>query len=149
MRERIKFISSILLVICLVLPISSCTRCEDSSGKLIAKYDPKIHTDVKCATTYNYPLKHFDPKNIYNWLLLLCFIWPIPILAYRKKGGRKLIKNICWGIEPIFVVASSWYIYMAASLFAKPFVGAYLAILANIAYGITWMSELQFRRRNT
>lgn len=140
--ERIKIISSMLLVVCLLLPISSCSRYVDSNGKRIANYDSKIHTNAKRITTYNYPLEHFNPKDIYNWLLLFCFIWPIPILLYRYKGTRKLVKNIFWGIEPLFVLGSSWYIYLNASIFAKPFIGAYLSISANGAYGMVWLSEL-------
>lgn len=140
--ERIKIISSVLLIICLLLPISSCNRYVDSDGKRFVNYDSKNHPDVKRITTYNYPLDKFNPKDIYSWLLLFSFIWPIPILLYRYKGTRDLVKNILWGIEPLFVLGSSWYIYLNASVFATPFIGAYLSILANCAYAIAWLSEL-------
>lgn len=140
--ERIKIISSMLLVICFLLPISSCSRYEDSNGKLIVNYDPKIHPNAKYITTYNYPWGKFNPKDICDWLLLFCFIWPIPILLYRYKGTRKLVKNICWGIEPLFIVGSSTYIYIRASILAKPFIGAWLSISANGVYGMVWLSEL-------
>jgi hypothetical protein len=141
-RERIKIISAILLIICVALPISSCSRYVDSNGKIIARYDPKIHVNAKRITTYNYLFERFNPKDSYIWLLLLCFIWPIPIMLYRYKGTKKLIKNILWGIEPIFAVGASYYIWIGAHFFGKPFIGAYFAISANSIYAITWFSEL-------
>jgi hypothetical protein len=141
-KERVKIISAILLVTCLALPISSCSRYVDSNGKPIVKYDPKTHVNAKLVIKYNYPLERFNPKDIYNWLLLLCFIWPIPIILYRHKGTKKLIKNIIWSIEPLFALASSCYIWLKASLFAEPCIAAYLSISANGIYGIAWLSEM-------
>jgi len=125
--ERIKIISAIVLLACMLLPISSCSRYVASG---------------KHATTYNFPFESFDYKDIYDWLLLFAFMWPVPIIVYRDKGALKLLKNLFWGLEPLLIIGSSALIWFDSTLLAAPFIGAYLSISANCAYGMAWLSEL-------
>lgn len=142
LNERIKILSAILLVVCLTLPISSCRRYVNSDGTKIVHYDPKTYPDAKIWIKYNYPLEYFKVRDIYDWLLLFCFMWPIPVILYRHRGKKRLIKKIIWIVEPLFVIVASGYIYLRASVFARPAIGAYLSLAANGMYGLLWLTEL-------
>lgn len=143
LTNRVKIISTFLLFVCLFLPLPSCSRYVDSEGKLIIDYDSESPPPGgKLITTYTYPFKEFDIKEPLSWLFIFCFLWPIPILVYRHKGYNKLIKNILWGIEPLFVVGASWYIYSVATFLEEPAIGYYLAIIACSGYGLAWLIEV-------
>ena len=136
--SRIKIGAAILLLICLVLPLSSCSLYVDSEGKTFWEKPPTI--DTQRTTDYYYIWTEFKAKDLGNWLLITCFIWPIPILIYKYRGKSKGVNKILWGVEPLLIGGSVYYIAMA-TLFLTPEVGADLAITANGIYGMAWLWE--------
>jgi hypothetical protein len=147
--ERIKIGASLLLLACFLLPFSSCTRHLDEDGKLT--YISKKPA-VKAITEYTYPWEGLNLKEVSDWLFLLCFVWPIPILIHRYRSGGRRIKLIFWILEPVFLSGSSYYIYFLSNFFGKPAIGAYLMHTANFFYGTAWISEtttkIKQRRKN-
>lgn len=143
--NRIKIGASLLLLVCIVLPFSSCTRHLDEDGK--STYISKKAT-VETVTEYSYAWEDFDLKDFSGWLFLLCFIWPIPILVHRYKSKRKRLKLIFWTLEPIFLGGASYYIDFSSTFLATPAIGAYLMQVAYFSYGISWISEVVIKIAN-
>lgn len=147
--NRIKIGASLLLLVCIVLPFSSCTRQLDKDGNnsYISK-KPVVET----VTEYSYPWENIDLKEYSDWLFLLCFIWPIPILIHRHKSKKERLKLFFWTLEPLFLGGASYYINFSSTFLANPAIGAYLMQAAYFSYGISWVSEVVIkisRKRKT
>lgn len=137
--SRIKIGAAILLLICLILPLSSCSRYVDSEGKTV--YGTAPSTDAQRITEYYYIWTEFEAKELGSWVLIICFIWPIPILIYKYRGKGKRVKQILWAVEPLLIGCAVYYIVLSATFLSDPEVGAYLAVTANGIYGIAWLWE--------
>jgi hypothetical protein len=137
--DRIKMGAAFLLLACLILPFSSCSYNIDEDGKatLFSKKPA-----VQLITRYDYPWKEFNPKESSSWLFIFCFLWPIPILIHRYYSGRERLKQVFWAVEPLFIGGASWRIYIESHILVDPAFGAYLALVANGAYGVAWLSEV-------
>jgi len=144
--NRIKIRAAIFLLFCILLPISSCQREYDEDGKL-AFVSKKPTVEVK--TEYNFVWKEFDPKDYSDWMLIICFIWPIPILIHRHRSKQRKLKMILWVIEPLLIGGATYIIYVHSTIFVQPAIGAYLAHTANGCYAIAWISEsvMKIKRR--
>lgn len=136
--SRIKIVAAFLLLISLALPLSSCTLYVDLEGKTFYKAPP---TDAQRTTDYFYVWTEFDAKNLGSWLLITCFLWPIPILIYKYGGKRKRVNQILWVVEPLLISSSVYYIVICATFFSTPEAGADLAVTANGIYGMAWLWE--------
>jgi len=137
--SRIKIGAAILLLISLALPLRSCSHYVDSDGKTF--YNTPPPPGVQYITEYDYVWTDFEAKNLGSWGLVICFIWPIPILIYKYRGTRKRVNQILWVIEPLLISGAVYYIYFNASFFSTPEVGANLAVTANGIYGMAWLWE--------
>ncbi|MBA7660336.1 hypothetical protein ES703_68338 [subsurface metagenome] len=137
--SRIKIVAAILLLICLILPLSSCSRYVDSEGKTFYSSSPR--PDAQRITEYYYIWTEFEAKELGSWVLIICFIWPIPIIIYKYRGQRKRVKQILWAVEPLLIIGTVYYIAFSATFLSDPEVGYYLAVTANGIYGIAWLWE--------
>ena len=149
--ENIKTFAMLFLLACILLPYAKgCSGYVNSEGKRIERKKEKtLPTDAKLVIPYRYVLKDLDIDDSHqDWLLLLSFLWPIPIIIHRKISHRKKLKIIIWGVEPLFFLSSGWFIWFMSSFFVTPAIGAYLAISANSIYGLTWIYELIFKIKN-
>lgn len=142
--EHMKIAASFLLLICIVLPFTSCTYQLDEDGK--PTYISK-KPGVQVVTKYEYPLEDLNLKR--DWYFLLCFIWPIPILMHRYIGKRERLKLLFWLMEPLLLGFSSYLIYFRSTFLATPAIGAYLMQVAYAIYGTAWISEaiIKFLKR--
>ena len=135
---RLKILFAVILLSCLALPFSSCSRDFDEDGKLIFLSKKPV---VKTVTEYRYPFQIFNPRLFSSWLFIYSFLWPVPILLYRYRNRQKKIMTILWISEPVFVLITS-YILILESIFSTPAIGQNLALAANGGYGLTWIYEL-------
>ena len=136
--NHIKVVCAFVLLVCLVLPFSSCHRDLDANGKLAYISKKPV---AKTVTEYYYPFKLFKPRNFSNWIFIYSFFWPIPILLYRYFGKRRRIQTILWISEPVFVLGAL-YLLIIETILYTPEIGERLAMGANGGYGLTWLYEL-------
>jgi drug/metabolite transporter (DMT)-like permease len=136
--NRIKTLCAVVLLCCLALPFSSCSRDYDEDGKL-AQVTQK--PAVKTVTEYKYPFQIINFLSVTGWLFLYSFLWPLPILAYRRFRKNKLVLKIIWICEPVFVMGAIFFLITGAML-ETPAIGENLAVASNGLYGITWVYEL-------
>ena len=143
--KKIKIGVAVLLLICIILPFTSCTRLLDKNGKdvLFSHGDP-----VKSITKYYYPWQSINLTVSHGWIALLCFIWPIPILIFQHRSNRKKLKFAVWLAEPLLIIGAFSYIDFSATFLATPAIGAYLMEGAYCIYGFAWMSELIIKVKN-
>lgn len=135
-------------MLCLCLPLSSCSRYVDSEGKTITNYDknnpPSDATSVK---NYRYALENFSFHEFSSWLFIYCFFWPIPIFLYKYKSKKEKIIQALWCLEPLCAIGSGYYIFYAANILSDPEIGSYLAVTANSIYILAWIAELKTKNR--
>lgn len=144
---NLKTIAALLLLSCLVLPFSSCTRYVGAEEKFVLHIKQNMpSTNIKPIIAYSYPYK-MNMREPMAWLFIFCFLWPIPILIHRRISVHNKLKLIIWAAEPLFIIGSSAFIYYMANFFSKPSIGAYTAFVANATYGIAWLLEMRQKRR--
>jgi hypothetical protein len=136
--ERIKVGAAALLLVCLLLPFSSCQRPLDADGRsTFVSKEPA----VKVLTESRRIWTDFEPTRPWDWVGLLCFLWPIPVLIHRHRSSRQTSRRILWALEPLLLGGSSFYLWFLSHFLETPAIGAYLAETANLAYGAAWAAE--------
>ncbi len=141
-KQNIKIVAATILLITFFLPLSKCTVkkpvfpvpavpgiSDQTFDKNIQPKDTKSETQ----TTYNIPYKDYRISDPYSWIILICFIWPLPVLAYCIYGSRKRIVDFLKFVEPIACLGSG-YVVGCISFMGDIMYGGYLAIVSIISY---------------
>jgi hypothetical protein len=140
-NQYLKIGSALLLLLCFILPFSSCTERLDVNGQFtILSKKPAIREVIKIT----YPWEIINPKHYDDytaWIFLFCFIWPIPIIIFQFRSRQKKLLLIAWILEPLFAAGSSFCVYFYATFFAEPEVGAKLMLATYCIYFGAWIFE--------
>jgi hypothetical protein len=138
-RDRVKIVASLLLLVSLALPAYTCEGYVGPRGTEVSfiprDANPAEYHAVRIA---HYPLEGQHFADVWFWLTILTFAWPLPFLLYRRRRapvGRWVI----WA-EPVFALASGFFVYYW-SLLGRFAVGTYLALVANAVLLGTGASE--------
>ncbi len=127
----IKSASAALLLLCFVLPFSSCTRNFDEQGKEVMFSNRKIYSSV---TEYEYPFQWIKEPN--DRIRIILFFWPIPILYFQKRINRKIYRAMFWVIESVILILSLGMAYLMPFDFtSSPAIGAHLMKTSYFIYG--------------
>jgi hypothetical protein len=156
MIEKIKLIIGIIMLIFIFLPLGSCDRktaegipsaVEDNSfASETGKEDMAAMESEDNDAQFDYliPIKEVALNQPLTWLLLLAFMWPLPILAIKKyvAGGKRwklvvgLLELVCCGFS-IYVIYS--YLF---ELFYDPTIWGYLGLIVVSVYFLILIIEL-------
>jgi hypothetical protein len=147
----IKKTSALLLALSFFLPLS-IFKC---GAKVAVKIEPAIvgtdgetiekklseHT-IKSkdkpmyVDNYNIPYKGIDPLEPASWILLLTFIWPIPILILNFYGRPAKVISVLKIIEPIACIGTGYVVICISFIFGDPLFAGYMATGAISCYFI-------------
>jgi hypothetical protein len=140
---RLKTAAAVLLLVCILLPLSSCSKYVDREGNPVhlSADTGEMPAGAQQVKGYKYVKDFFEVKSLGAWLLVLSFLWPVVVLFYQQRSRRGRVRAIVWGIEPALAAGSCWVIYEFASMGTLE-TGAYVAFIANGSYAALWLCEL-------
>ena len=144
MINKIKIAAAIILLISLVLPLSQCNYdIRDASEPKTERW--KLENQVKGGPDTQ--VKYFYAGDHMSWdwgglLILLAFVWPLPVLIYRRYGESRKFNTILLLLEPVFCLWSATVVY-AIVHFGSPTYPGYLALLAVVAYFLAALAMAQ------
>lgn len=151
----LRIIAAVILLICLVLPLRSCSQYVDKDGNPIQRdYTQKVDKDgvttyvqdplspdAELKTDYDFIWDIIRLNDPWSFNILICFLWPFPFILYRYKGTHNRIKLLLWLIEPIFIVYCFLFLLFTVTFLSNPSFGAFLAFAAYGIYGAVWLVE--------
>jgi hypothetical protein len=136
--DWIKISVALLLLVCFFLPFSSCQHSVDENGVYtFYSHKPAVRTVLE----YSYPWERLNRIEWEDLLFLICFIWPVPVLAFRFLSSRKILLLVCWIMEPVLAVGSLYFVCFFSNFLSKPEIGAYLMEAGYCIYLAAWFSE--------
>ena len=150
----IKAIISIVLLISISLPFSSCTTLTETLGpnsndyekiELIKKsvYDSdlkqNIEKDVYSVTKIRYILRDFNIYEVTDWLLILSFTWPLLLFFVSKKTTNSKFKTYIWSAQLLFSILAGSIIFTQGIVGAR--IGAIISFFSNFIILILWLLE--------
>jgi hypothetical protein len=143
---RIKLAAAAVLLACLALPEYTCSKYVGPDGQVVsAAPEGAPPTAYREIQERHYPLESFDFRDIGSWLRLLVYTWPLPVLAYLRRGGRGVLKRLVSMAEPLLSIGSAYAVWASSSLGTRAG-GAYVALGANAVYLFAWVAELRTKR---
>ena len=137
--KRTKNIAAILLLICLVLPLSRCSKKIveiDENGNV-------LESDL-VDIEYNYliPVNMVHISEPFSFISLLPFTWPIPLWLLKNKSRKKWYLKILSIIELNFLGFSIYLVGVWTFQFGSPYWGGLLATASLIVLLIVFLLEL-------
>jgi len=133
MPGKLKIIGAILIALCFVLPIKSCTQCMDKTEK----------PDTPCVnsvTEHFYLLGELEKNDPVSWLRVVSFIFPAAIVLYTRRRPAARLTRVLWFLEPVllaWLVLDGWgSVYMY-----RPDIGTYVGGLGVAVYFVAWVIE--------
>lgn len=143
MKRKIKLILGIFLLLCIFLPLGSCQeRKVVAEGNSIQQ---SVEQVAPKPTQYLIPILEVEFSRPDTWIFFLSFIWPIPLLAIRKKYCIQGIREKIGIILEILLAAISTYIIYSYvfKLWYKPMIWGYWATILMVVYTIVCLSEIR------
>lgn len=127
--------SALLLFAALFFPLS---RCQDAST---VRYDvnappsqqPEPPQGGEVKYVYHYAWSDFDAADPSDYLALLVFLWPIPVLLTELIARRRwLLLALLW-LQPLLCLGAG-YVLFARTILEQLWTGGYMAFAALAAY---------------
>ncbi len=140
MPAKFKTIGAILIALCFVLPIKSCTRCMDKPEK----------PDTPCVnsvTEHFYLLGELKKDDPVSWLRVISFIFPAAIVLYTRRRPVARLTRVLWFLEPVLLAWLALCVWTVTFLF-QPDIGAYVGSLGISVYFVEWTIEAYRKFRN-
>lgn len=125
-RYKIKNIAALLLLICLVLPLSRCTKQTvevDPDGKVVAS------TKVQNEYSYLVPITEIELADPHSFIYLLPFIWPIPLWQLMMRVKNEKLKLCFLLFEAALLCVSTYYLVKWIFYYGSPYWGGLLAVI--------------------
>jgi hypothetical protein len=126
-----------LLLVCVVLPFSTCSYGVDKDG-VASAWSEKPAVEIRHE--HRYPWIMIARHN--DWQLLLAIIWPIPVVVCRRLARRRWQNMALLVLEPALVVSGMALVDFVSSFLVRPAIGAYLMQVAYVVYGAAWLSDV-------
>ena len=131
--HKIRNIAALLLLICIVLPLSRCSKQTvevDSDGKVVAS--------TKSQTEYSYlvPITEIELADPQSFIYLLPFIWPIPLWQLMKRIKNEKSKFYFFFFEAALLCVSTYYLVIWTFYYGSPYWGGVLAV---ICLAVLWV----------
>lgn len=131
-------ISTALLLVCVVLPLSRCEKAKvvrgpDGSIALEEQETPEFQT--------YYAFDYFEPRDISGYLALLTFTWPLAIAVVRKRTRTMRSGHMVSILEIVLCLAAAYMVWAMSSLGERLF-GAYVALAALALYLVSPAKEV-------
>lgn len=129
-----KRLSALLLLLALFFPLS---RCQDAST---VHYDVNAPPDRQpppapgqVKYNYHYAWSDFDADEPGDYLALLVFLWPIPVLLIELFARKRwLYLTLLW-LQPFLCLGAGYFLYLRTFL-EQLWTGGYMAFVALAAY---------------
>lgn len=145
----IKRISAIVLCITFFLPLSQCQMNKlkmsttldtgEQISQAVDNSQPAV--DEKPRYSYNIPARMFSPTDLFSWILLLAFVWPLLFWATLHVNTKKKVAGLLNILEPFACLGSAYVAYSLAYL-GEILIGGYLALGSVAAYFFSSCYEL-------
>ena len=143
MTTRFKIVAALALLASLALPQYTCDRYRGPDGRVVSAV-PK-GADASAYHEYrepHYALGSLDRADPGSWLVVVVYLWPVPVLWYALRVRTPRAKRVLWALEAI-LVAGSTYVIVFASSNGRRASGAYLGLAALGLYAVAWLVEVR------
>ena len=141
MTARLKILAALVLAASLALPQYTCDRYHAPDGRVVDAVpkgaDPSTY---QAFPELHYALGNLDRADPASWLVLVVYLWTVPVLLYAWRGRSRRAKRVSWVLEGLLVAGSSYWI-LAASSTGRRASGAYLGLAALGLYLVAWLVE--------
>jgi len=155
MIEKLKFGISIIIFICMFLPLGSCGRKVTPEPSVGNKKLGKINTrstnpslDIKAvprsSIEYFTPINDIKINDPTSWLLLAIFIWPLVIILSKKYFLKTKWKLLIYSFfELLFSAFSIYCIHeILYDFWYKPTIWGHLVFTLFITYLLILIYEM-------
>lgn len=124
---KLKFFFSVLLICCLFLPLSQCTRSDKQ----------EIEAQTEKVIEKQYAFK--SPMEIGSWLNALALIAPFAMFFATRKRPQKIKTAIGF----LFFSGAALYVIFTLTLWSEKILfGGYLAYTSSISLVLVGLIEL-------
>lgn len=131
----LKRITALLLLSSFFMPLSRCQLIESTDQTTSAVPGSELHA-VHTPTAPKYyqltPASVFSRSNPQSWLMLFAFSWPV-FVAILTMVVATSVKRIVTIMEPLFCIASGYYIGQALAI-GEVLYGGYVAAITLLLY---------------
>jgi hypothetical protein len=140
MTEKLKIVLGLLLLVCIFLPLGSCERVEPAAPHSVIPSSPSTDSKSpvisKDKVIYLIPIKELQYDEPMSWLIVIAFIWPLPLLLIKRRFLKtKWKRRIGSILELLFACGASFYIYMIVFwLWYEPMLWGYIATITIFLY---------------
>lgn len=151
--KKIKRVAAIVLFVTFFLPLSQCQKSHykivpqtsAETGETIASRVEEVPLAADTAPEYSYNIaaEMFEPADVFSWLVLLAFTWPLLFWAWQIRDKRSRTGFIMNALEPLACIGSG-YITWNLSFLGDILIWGYLSMASVLTYFLSSCYELSF-----
>jgi hypothetical protein len=126
-----------LLLLCLILPLSQCTR------KQVLSFGGKIQINAQAISRLEvlYPSDYMDFSKFGGYAVFTAYTWPVLVGFILIKVKKTWFRLAILVGEVLLCSWSGWLIYVLGS-FGRRLIGGYLALFALSVYLLATVVEI-------
>ena len=134
--HKIKTIAAALLIVTFCLPLSKCRKVRlvqspQTGNREIRLTDPIQQENQHYRYVYAY--KEIKPGDPGSWIFAAAFLWPVPVLLYRRYGQNAPARQVLKYAAPFFCLMTG-VIVSVLTFCGELLFGGYLALFAAGLY---------------
>lgn len=148
--RSIKRTAAIVLFVTFFLPLSQCQKKQfkinpdgsiENGVSMRQAVEPDQGVDAAPEYSYNIAAKMFDPGELFSWLMLLSFVWPLLFWVWQMRDKRPRTAIVLNALEPIACIGSG-YITWILSYLGDILIWGYLSMASVAVYFLLSCYEL-------
>ena len=139
--KRVRNIAAILLLICIVLPMSRCAK-----KTIVKEPDGKTTIQEQSPVKYSYliPVTEIKYKNLATYIYLLPFIWPFPLWFITSKC-KKRWSSIILNVAELILLSISFYLIVIWTFYmGSPYWGGFIAVASITVLSILFLYQIVY-----
>jgi hypothetical protein len=134
-------IAALVLAICFVLPLSTCTRYVDEKGEgLSVPEGTEPPPGALAVHDYQIAAEQLATNPLGGVLMLLSFVGPLASALALRRASPVVGRVLFW-IQPLLLALAANYVYTIGS-WGQTTPAAWIAAAAIAALAITWVAAL-------
>jgi hypothetical protein len=135
---RIPALAALVLAVCFVLPLSTCTRYVDAKGEAVevAPGAPPPEGAVAIVDR-QIAAEQLVTNPLGGALMLIAFLGPLASAVYARYGANARAKRVLFWIQPLLLFAAAHAVWVIAR-FGETAPAAWVAAAAIAALALAW-----------
>ncbi len=142
MIRRAATAAALLLAVCFVLPLSTCTRYVDERGEAVelapGEAPPKGVTEI---VDHQIAAEQLRTNPLGGLLMLVAFLGPLGAGLHARVARSERTKRVLFWLQPLFLLLAGHAAWVIGHL-GTPAFGLWLAAGAIGVLGLDWLLRL-------